>query len=143
MEPYAASGIKPARRIAWRVGTAITGNFGSRGPRSRTIVARMVRAKLRGVRRRLVREIQLYRLILAHPRCPRRAKVFLGAALGYLAMPFDLIPDFIPVIGHLDDAVIVPGLVWLALRSIPREVMESWRRREPRGGGEEIRGKAG
>jgi uncharacterized membrane protein YkvA (DUF1232 family) len=83
--------------------------------------------RLQDVRRSLAREIRVYRLVLAHPRCPRRAKILLGVALGYLAMPFDLIPDFIPVIGHLDDAVIVPGLVWLALRSIPKDVIEECR----------------
>jgi len=83
--------------------------------------------RLHDVRRSLAREIRVYRLVLAHPRCPRRAKILLGVALGYLAMPFDLIPDFIPVIGHLDDAVIVPGLVWLALRSIRKDVIEECR----------------
>jgi len=88
-----------------------------------------VKARLRQIRRGLTREIRVYRLILEDPRCPRRAKLLLGAALAYLALPFDLIPDFIPVIGHLDDAIIVPGLVWIALRSIPKEVIEDCRRR--------------
>ena len=85
-------------------------------------------AKLREIRRGLMQEIRVYRLLLAHPRCPLRAKIFLGSALAYLALPFDLIPDFIPIIGQLDDAVIVPLLVWLALRAIPREVVEECRR---------------
>ena len=46
------------------------------------------------------------------PRVPRRRKLILVALLGYLALPFDLVPDFIPVAGQLDDAVIVA----LALR---------------------------
>jgi uncharacterized membrane protein YkvA (DUF1232 family) len=49
--------------------------------------------------------------------------LLLGAALAYLVSPVDLVPDFIPVLGQLDDLVIVRGLVWLAMRSIPRDVM--------------------
>jgi uncharacterized membrane protein YkvA (DUF1232 family) len=57
------------------------------------------------------------------------AKVLLGMAIGYLLLPIDLIPDFIPVIGHLDDLVIVPGLIYLALKMIPDEVVAECRRK--------------
>jgi uncharacterized membrane protein YkvA (DUF1232 family) len=50
------------------------------------------------------------------PRVPRRRKLLLLALLGYLALPFDLVPDFIPVAGQLDDAIIVA----LVLRSLIR-----------------------
>ena len=50
-------------------------------------------------------------------------------AIGYLLLPFDLIPDFIPVIGQLDDLLIVPGLIYLALKMIPDEVMAECRRK--------------
>ena len=54
---------------------------------------------------------------LAHdPRVPRRRKLLLLALVGYLALPFDLVPDFIPVAGQLDDAIIVA----LVLRSFVR-----------------------
>jgi len=87
-----------------------------------------VHRRLDDIRQSLGREIRTYRLIMEDPRCPRRAKVLLGLALAYLAMPFDLIPDFIPIVGHLDDAIIVPGLVWMALRAIPAVVVEDCRR---------------
>jgi uncharacterized membrane protein YkvA (DUF1232 family) len=50
------------------------------------------------------------------PRVPRRRKLLLLALLGYLALPFDLVPDFIPVAGQLDDALVVA----LVLRSLIR-----------------------
>lgn len=55
------------------------------------------------------------------------AKILLGLAIGYALLPFDLIPDFIPVIGHLDDLVIVPGLVIMALWLIPQTVVADCR----------------
>jgi uncharacterized membrane protein YkvA (DUF1232 family) len=73
------------------------------------------------------RELAVYRHVLADPRTPVSAKVFLGLAVGYLCMPFDLIPDFIPVLGHLDDVIIVPALVYAALRFIPPELVAEHR----------------
>jgi uncharacterized membrane protein YkvA (DUF1232 family) len=54
--------------------------------------------------------------VLRDPRVPRRERVLLSGVVGYLALPFDLIPDFIPVAGQLDDAVVVV----LALRALVR-----------------------
>lgn len=82
---------------------------------------------LRETARRLKTEFAVYRLALRHPRTPWLARVLLGLAVGYVLLPFDLIPDFIPVIGHLDDLVIVPALVWLALRLIPPGVIAECR----------------
>jgi uncharacterized membrane protein YkvA (DUF1232 family) len=73
------------------------------------------------------REMTVYQRVLKDERTPARAKLFLGLAIAYLCMPFDLIPDFIPVIGHLDDAVIIPALVFVALRSVPSEVVSEHR----------------
>jgi uncharacterized membrane protein YkvA (DUF1232 family) len=50
--------------------------------------------------------IVLFRRLLADPRVPRHNKLILGALILYLAMPIDLVPDFIPVAGYLDDAII-------------------------------------
>lgn len=60
--------------------------------------------------------VVLFRRLLADPGVPRSRKLVLAAMLAYLVMPFDLVPDFIPVAGQLDDAVVVA----LALRSVLR-----------------------
>jgi len=73
------------------------------------------------------RELTIYQRVLKDERTPARAKVSLALAIGYLCMPFDLIPDFIPVIGHLDDAIIILALVFVALRSVPREIVSEHR----------------
>jgi len=85
--------------------------------------------RLKSVQRDLKQKLAVYRLVLKDPRTPRLAKILLGIAVGYLLLPFDLIPDFIPVVGHLDDLIIVPTLVILALKLIPPEVIEDCRNR--------------
>lgn len=82
---------------------------------------------LRETAGRLKTELAVYRLVLKDGRTPLLAKALLGSAVGYALLPFDLIPDFIPVLGHLDDLVIVPALVILALRLIPEEVVAEHR----------------
>jgi uncharacterized membrane protein YkvA (DUF1232 family) len=61
--------------------------------------------------------IVLFRRLLGDSRIPRRRRAIVVALIGYLALPFDVVPDFIPVAGQLDDAVIVA----LTLRAILRE----------------------
>src|SRR5919198_530607 len=60
--------------------------------------------------------VVLVRRLLNDPAIPRSKKLLLGAMLGYLALPFDIVPDFIPVAGHLDDAIVVAAV----LRSVVR-----------------------
>jgi uncharacterized membrane protein YkvA (DUF1232 family) len=66
-----------------------------------------------------------YALYLAYkdPRVPWYARVWLALVVGYAFSPIDLIPDFIPVLGYLDDLVLIPLGIWLALKLIPAEVL--------------------
>jgi len=61
------------------------------------------------------------------PRVPWLAKAVAILVAGYALSPIDLIPDFIPVLGYLDDLLIVPLGIWLAVRMIPPEVMAEHR----------------
>jgi uncharacterized membrane protein YkvA (DUF1232 family) len=62
------------------------------------------------------------------PRVPWYAKVFLGLVVAHTFSPIDLIPDFVPVLGYLDDLIITPLGIALALKMIPAEVMTEARR---------------
>lgn len=74
-------------------------------------------------------KIELYALILAYrdPRTPWYARLFTACVVGYAFSPIDLIPDPIPVLGYLDDLLIVPLGIALALRMIPAPVMAECR----------------
>jgi uncharacterized membrane protein YkvA (DUF1232 family) len=76
-------------------------------------------------------ETQVYALYLAyrHPRTPWYAKALALAVVAYALSPIDLIPDFIPVLGYLDDLLIVPGGVLLVIKLVPPEVMAECQRR--------------
>lgn len=77
----------------------------------------------RNLVRRFSQEIEFYKRILRNPRTPRVSKVLLGVAIAYAVSPIDLIPDFIPVVGYLDDLIILPLLILIAIRLIPRSVI--------------------
>ena len=66
---------------------------------------------------------RLFAGLLGDPRVPRRAKIVLGLAAGYLAMPIDLIPDFIPIAGALDDAIVAALALRYVTRVAPAEVL--------------------
>lgn len=85
--------------------------------------------KLKKAAGSIKQELKVYRLVLKDNRTPRIAKIFLGLAISYALLPFDLIPDWIPVIGHLDDLIIVPILVIVALKFIPDEVIQDSRKK--------------
>jgi uncharacterized membrane protein YkvA (DUF1232 family) len=79
--------------------------------------------------RRLKREVHTIYLAYRDPRVPWYARLFAGLVVAYAFSPIDLIPDPIPVIGYLDDLVLVPLGITLALRMIPPEVMAECRER--------------
>lgn len=66
-------------------------------------------------------------------RTPRMAKVLLLFLLAYAASPIDLIPDFIPVLGLLDEVILLPIGVWIVVGMIPPDVMEAARARAREG----------
>ena len=68
--------------------------------------------------------IVLLKRLLGDQRVPRRAKVALGLLVPYLAFPIDLIPDFIPVLGQLDDAALVALAIAYVVRRAGRDVVE-------------------
>lgn len=70
--------------------------------------------------------IQIPALFIAMKRkdTPLAAKIFAGITLAYALSPIDIIPDFIPVLGYLDDLVILPLLAALAIKFIPDEIMD-------------------
>jgi uncharacterized membrane protein YkvA (DUF1232 family) len=71
--------------------------------------------------------VVLFKRLLGDPRVPRRRKLLLAVLVGYLALPFDLVPDFIPVAGQLDDALAVALVLRAVLRgSGPALVREHW-----------------
>ena len=76
---------------------------------------------------RLKRDIPAVFLALKSKKTPVFAKILGAVTVAYALSPVDLIPDFIPVLGYLDDVLLLPGLVALTLRLIPKEVLEECR----------------
>jgi uncharacterized membrane protein YkvA (DUF1232 family) len=79
--------------------------------------------------RTLKRDSRAIYLAARDPRVPWYAKLLAVAVAGYALSPIDLIPDFIPVIGYLDDLVLVPLGIWLVISLVPKEIMIECRAR--------------
>jgi uncharacterized membrane protein YkvA (DUF1232 family) len=88
--------------------------------------------------RALKREVFAVYLAAKDPRTPWYAKGLILLIVAYALSPIDLIPDFVPVLGYVDDLIIIPGGIWLAIRMIPPEVLTEARRRVAAGGAQEI-----
>ena len=85
--------------------------------------------KLRTSRKIFIREFTVYRLLISDPRTPKITKLLLAFTVFYALVPIDLIPDFIQILGILDDAVIIPLLVIAGLQLIPKEVLKDCRKK--------------
>jgi uncharacterized membrane protein YkvA (DUF1232 family) len=90
-------------------------------------VKRLERWKERATQ--LKQEVHALALACKDPRVPWYAKLLAVLIVAYALSPIDLIPDFIPVLGYLDDLVLVPLGIFLVLRMIPDEVMVEYRER--------------
>lgn len=82
---------------------------------------------LRQRAKQLKRDIPAVFLALKHKDTPVFAKIIAGITVGYALSPIDLIPDFIPVLGYLDDVILLPALIALTVKMIPHEILEQCR----------------
>jgi uncharacterized membrane protein YkvA (DUF1232 family) len=78
--------------------------------------------KLKQIKDNAKKYAELCKLLYTDSRTPKISKIILWIAMGYALSPVDLIPDFLPVIGYFDDAIILPVLLYLAIKSVPVNV---------------------
>lgn len=83
--------------------------------------------RLKEIGHKLKAEFDFYRRLQQHSQTPLLAKVLLWLAISYLLLPFDLIPDFLPIIGQLDEVVIIPLLLYCAVKLTPEAVLAECR----------------
>jgi uncharacterized membrane protein YkvA (DUF1232 family) len=89
---------------------------------------RSLAGRFRSWARLVERDIVALWLAARDPRPPWYAKLVAALVAAYALSPIDLIPDFIPVLGYLDDLIVVPLGIWLAIRLIPKELLAEFRR---------------
>lgn len=77
--------------------------------------------------KRLKTDIPAVFLALRRKETPLGAKILAAVSVAYALSPIDLIPDFIPVLGYLDDVILLPFLVALTIRRIPKDVLDDCR----------------
>ena len=83
---------------------------------------------LKAAAKKLKQDIPAVFIALKKKETPLPAKIVAALTVGYALSPIDLVPDFIPVLGYLDDLLVLPGLVALTLRLIPPEVLSQCRK---------------
>jgi uncharacterized membrane protein YkvA (DUF1232 family) len=77
--------------------------------------------------KRIKRDAMTLWFAKSHPRTPWHAKALGIFVVAYALSPIDLIPDFIPVLGYLDDVILLPVLIWVAVRLLPPDVLAECR----------------
>ncbi len=82
---------------------------------------------LKQLARKLKKETYAIYLASIDPRVPWYARMLAGVTVAYAFSPIDLIPDFIPILGYLDDLIIVPVGIWLVIKMIPPQVLAECR----------------
>ena len=103
--------------------------------RSKRRSRRLFRARIEilknliGRLKELNRDLVALTIAVRDPACPRAAKLLAAVVMGYALSPVDLIPDFIPILGVLDDLILVPVGIYLVERMVPKEVMDKARER--------------
>lgn len=87
-----------------------------------------MKSKLQVIYQSIQRELLYYKRVMNDERSPRIAKVFLWIAIAYTVNPIDLVPDWIPLLGWLDELVVVPLLIWFGMLFIPDDVKKELRK---------------
>lgn len=77
--------------------------------------------------RRIKRDSMTLWFAYRNPQTPILAKILCILVVAYALSPIDLVPDFIPVLGYVDDVILLPCLIWLAIRLLPQDVVEASR----------------
>ena len=98
---------------------------------------------LRSWARTIKQDVVALYLAAVDPRVPRLAKIVAVCVAAYALSPIDLIPDFIPILGYLDDLVILPLGIMLAVKLVPADLMSEFRRAAVAHGRDPVLGKAG
>jgi len=117
-----------ARRLPSRKSRSIVANIAS----CDAGVMENIPARLKVWAKELKRDVVALWIAARDPRTPWHAKIAAAAVAAYALSPIDLIPDFVPVLGYLDDLVIVPLGIALAIRLVPKDLMAEYRREAAR-----------
>ncbi|CDF57338.1 YkvA family protein [Thermobrachium celere] len=76
---------------------------------------------------KIIKQLELLYKIYTHSKTPWYAKLFIGIVIAYALSPIDLIPDFIPVLGYMDDFLLLPLGIYISLKLVPKDIIEECR----------------